>query len=299
MTPGRPSRERVPAVELVALDIDGTVLTPEQRIAESTCSAITAARDRGARLVLASSRGPVALEGIQTHLSLRTEWFIGYQGALVARWAGEELEVLASTPLDGVVARAVEDRAIAAGLSVGRYIGCRWRVPRITAAIELEASVTGESPVQSSREESDGDAPPQKVLVIADGERELNALRVLANSLPPTVTGTFSHPNYLEITAAGVDKAHGLRPLITHLGLALGSTAAVGDGLNDLALFAAVAYPIAMGQAAPTVRSAARWVTASNSEDGVARALDYLGLTGRSGEGLPTDRRGPGSPAPG
>jgi Cof subfamily protein (haloacid dehalogenase superfamily) len=278
MTSESPARAPAAAIELVALDIDGTVLTPEQGIASSTSSAIAQARERGVRLVLASSRGPAALEGIQAQLGLRGEWFVGYQGALVARWVGGKLEVLANTPLDVELANVIEDRAVAAGLSVGRYIGCRWRVPRMTEAIEREACITGDRPMLSGADDSDGDAAPHKVLVISGDDRGLEALRALAKSLPGEVTATFSHMNYLEITATGVDKAHGLRPVVAHLGIPRHRTAAIGDGLNDLALFAAVAYPIAMGQAVAQVQAAAQWVTGSNTDEGVARALAHLGL---------------------
>lgn len=287
-----PSPDAAPAlsgpVDLVALDIDGTVLTPDHQIAESTRSAVASAKAHGVRLVLASSRGPVALEPIQQTLGLRNEWFICYQGALVARWSADdpqELDILSQSPLDLGLAHDVETRATAAGLSVGRYIGRRWRVPAITQAIAREAAITGEKPVVSTSVQADTDQSPQKILVIADGPDQERTLEELARSLPATATGTFSHANYLEITAAGVTKAHGLAALTAHVGISRTRTAAIGDGLNDLALFAAVDYPIAMGQASDRVKNAARWTTSSNSENGVARALGHLQLSALASEG--------------
>ena len=278
MLPENPRRD--PAVLLVALDVDGTVLTPDGRIASSTRAAIDGARRRGVRIVLASSRGPVALAPIQDELGLAEEWFVGFQGALVGRRTGNGLEVLAETPMERSAADAVERAATCRGLAVGRYIGQRWRVPRLTAAILREARGTGEEPVESSAAECDADAPPHKVLAIADGPTQVPLLHDLATALPPTVTGTLSHPEFLEVTAAGVDKGHGLRSLLDRLELSPEQAAAVGDGPNDLGLFAAVGFPIAMGQAVERVRAAAGWVTSSNTEDGVARALRHLGVAG-------------------
>jgi Cof subfamily protein (haloacid dehalogenase superfamily) len=266
---------------LVALDVDGTVLTPGGRIAPSTRTAVTDARKRGVRVVLASSRGPVALKRIQDELGLADEWFVGYQGALVARRTGIGLDVLVETPMDPGAARIVERAASARGLSVGRYIGSRWCVPRITAAIRREAALTGELPILSSSAQCDADTAPHKVLVIADGQRQVAALHALARSLPRTVTGTFSHHQFLEVTEAGVDKGRGLRALVRHLGIAREQAAAVGDGLNDLGLFRAVGQAISMGQASEAVRAAAGWVTTSNTEDGVARAMRHLGVAGQ------------------
>ena len=267
-----------PRIALVALDVDGTVLMPDGRIAPSTRAAVAAARARSARVVLASSRGPVALERIQDGLGLTDEWFIGFQGALVARQRDGRLEVLAETRLPREAAREVETRALAAGLSVGRYVGPRWRVPLITEAIRTEAADTGERPLLSTAEEAAADDAPHKIAAMAVGEHEAAALRRLAEGLPPSVTGTFSHPLFLEVTAAGVDKATGLTALAAHLGIPVARTAAVGDGPNDLTLFAAAGTSVAMGQAAAEVRAAADWVTTSNTDDGVARALAHLGL---------------------
>jgi Cof subfamily protein (haloacid dehalogenase superfamily) len=266
------------SVELVALDVDGTVLPPDHVIAPSTVAAVAAARAAGVHVVLASSRGPVALEQIQHALGLRNEWFIGYQGALVAREADDGLEVLHDVRIDRAAAREVEDRALAAGLSVGRYLGSRWRVRELTPAIRHEGSITGEQPILSSAEEADADEPPHKLMVIADGEQQVAVLGALVDTLPGTVTATLSHPSYLEVTAAGVDKASGIEPLAARLGVPVERIAAVGDGPNDLGLFAAVGVPIAMGQAGAQVRAAASWVTTAVTDDGVARALTHLGV---------------------
>jgi Cof subfamily protein (haloacid dehalogenase superfamily) len=262
----------------VALDVDGTVLPPDHVIAPSTVAAVAAARAAGVHVVLASSRGPVALEPIQEVLGLRDEWFIGYQGALVARQCGHALDVLSEIRIDPAAAREAEDRALAAGLSIGRYVGPRLRVRELTPALRLEASQTGEQLIVSTPEQADDDDPPHKLMVIADGEPQLAALAALADTLPETVTATMSHPGFLEITARGVDKASGIAPLAARLELPLEAIAAVGDGPNDLGLFAAVGHPIAMGQARAEVRAAAGWVTTGVTEDGVARALTHLGI---------------------
>jgi hypothetical protein len=188
------------------------------------------------------------------------------------------LEVLTEIRIDRAAAGEVEDRAGAAGLSVGRYVGARWRVRELTDAIRHEAAITGERPIVSTPADADADAPPHKLMVIADGEQQMAALAALAATLPATVTATRSHPAYLEVTAAGVDKASGIGPLADRLGIPVEAIAAVGDGPNDLGLFAAVGRPVAMGQAPAEVRAAASWVTSGITEDGVARALQHLGV---------------------
>jgi len=50
----------------------------------------------------------------------------------------------------------------------------------------------------------------------------------------------------------------------------------IGDGQNDIAMFAEAGRTVAMGNAAATVREAAAIVAPTNDEDGVAWALEHL-----------------------
>ncbi len=51
---------------------------------------------------------------------------------------------------------------------------------------------------------------------------------------------------------------------------------AVGDGGNDLEMVANAGLGVAMGNAVPAVKQAARLVVASNDEGGVAEAIERL-----------------------
>ena len=60
--------------------------------------------------------------------------------------------------------------------------------------------------------------PPYKLMCIATTEEETAALHALRDRLPGTVTGVFSHPRYLEVTAPGIDKARAVRAAAARLG---------------------------------------------------------------------------------
>ena len=87
-----------------------------------------------------------------------------------------------------------------------------------------------------------------------------------------------SLPLNMEINAAGVDKGAGLLALAEQLGLPASALMACGDGGNDTAMVAAAGLGVAMANAFPEVKAAARYVTASNNEDGVARAVETFVL---------------------
>ena len=58
-------------------------------------------------------------------------------------------------------------------------------------------------------------------------------------------------------------------------------TAVIGDGENDVDMFAQAGLSIAMGNADAAVKEAADFVTGSNEDDGVAAAIEWFVLGGK------------------
>jgi hypothetical protein len=79
---------------------------------------------------------------------------------------------------------------------------------------------------------------------------------------------------WVDVCAPGVSKAGGVALLARDIGVESCDVLVIGDGTNDLSMFAWAGRSIAMGQAPPEVRAAADEVTASVEDDGVALALE-------------------------
>ncbi|MCC8044523.1 MAG: HAD hydrolase family protein [Clostridiales bacterium] len=92
----------------------------------------------------------------------------------------------------------------------------------------------------------------------------------------PFIQTTSSVPHLLEIVHARSGKGNTLSYLLDALGIAPEEAAAFGDAYNDLDMIRLVKYGIAVGNAVEACKSAAYLVTASNEEDGVARALRQI-----------------------
>ena len=90
------------------------------------------------------------------------------------------------------------------------------------------------------------------------------------------VTVTSSAPYNFEIVPAGVDKGTGLAALAEELGLTLAETIAIGDSDNDRGMLAAAGMPVAMGNATDAIKAMARYVTETNENGGVARAIRHF-----------------------
>lgn len=82
----------------------------------------------------------------------------------------------------------------------------------------------------------------------------------------------------VDIIPAEGGKALGIQKVLDHYGIAKGDTMAFGDGDNDLDMFEAVGFAVAMGNAVPHAKEAADYITDDVEHDGIAKALRHFRL---------------------
>jgi hydroxymethylpyrimidine pyrophosphatase-like HAD family hydrolase len=80
----------------------------------------------------------------------------------------------------------------------------------------------------------------------------------------------------LTLTAVGADKGLAMAVACRDLGIEPAEVVAIGDADNDIEMFRVAGGSFAMGQASDEVKAAAKAVTASNADDGVAQAIERL-----------------------
>jgi Cof subfamily protein (haloacid dehalogenase superfamily) len=258
----------------VVLDVDGTLLDPRQRIAPATAAAVERARDAGLHVLLASGRSANAMLGPLAELGLDGP-AIAFNGALTFRLERGAMRTLAETPMPRATAAAAYALARADGIEVGWFTRDGWRVAARGRGIAEEQALTDEPPLIDPAL-PDGAPAPFKLMCIAPDLDGAPALHALRERLPPGVSGQFSHPRYLELTARDVDKARGLAAACAALDLSPAQLAAIGDAENDIAMLRMAGVAIAMGNATPAVIAAADRVTGTNARDGAAAAIDAL-----------------------
>jgi hydroxymethylpyrimidine pyrophosphatase-like HAD family hydrolase len=96
------------------------------------------------------------------------------------------------------------------------------------------------------------------------------------------VTAATSQPYYVDVTHPHANKGQVARSLATRYGLAPEDLATIGDMPNDVLMFAHSRLSIAMGNADAEVKRAARRITASNEEEGFAKAVERFVLPAAS-----------------
>ena len=84
----------------------------------------------------------------------------------------------------------------------------------------------------------------------------------------------------IEVNAAGVNKGSGLVELGKRLGIEREEIMAFGDGDNDEPMLREAGFGVAMANAEEKVKATADYITGSNEEDGVAKAIERFVLEG-------------------
>ncbi len=88
------------------------------------------------------------------------------------------------------------------------------------------------------------------------------------------VTAAASQPYYLDVTHPRANKGAVAQYLAAKYSLKPEEIATIGDQPNDVLMFAHSGLSIAMGNASPEVKRAARRVTTSNEDEGFATAVE-------------------------
>ena len=106
-----------------------------------------------------------------------------------------------------------------------------------------------------------------------DKEEALEELNTLSG-----IVVTAAMDNNLEINKEGTNKGLGLLQLGKSLGISREEIMACGDGGNDVEMLKEVGFAVAMANGSDPVKKAADFVTVSNDEDGVAKAIEWFVL---------------------
>jgi Cof subfamily protein (haloacid dehalogenase superfamily) len=276
------------SIRVVAVDIDGTLTDPQFHVSERNIAALRAAHDSGMQIILATGRRHDYAMPIARDLGVPT-LLVSSNGALIRSSSGETLftEYLpASTarqlirymdeyrghavltfdrpghPGNGAL---VLERADELSQSVSRWLEVNR--PYIKVVVPLEDALT-EDPLQAMY--CGSIAFMQNVQRRLEQAKFRDELTVLKTQ--------YDHRNLclLDILAPHCSKGHALRRWAEDQGIAREEMMAIGDNYNDLEMLEFAGLPVVMANASDDLKQNGWRQTASNSEDGVALAIEEL-----------------------
>lgn len=264
--------------DLIALDLDGTTLNRKNTITPAVKEAVAWAREQGVRVVL--STGRIASEAAEFARILGIDDdLVTAGGATLFSMAQDAYSMRISIPWEPAVrAAAVVERV---GMVSMIYAG---EDMLITPYDEMyfssyktnEGYHTSKKVVPSVAEYiAITKVSIDKMFCRSNDKAMLQHAREQIGQIPGVRVMSSGNDN-IEVISPIADKGRALGKLCEQYGISLERCIAIGDSENDLEMLHVVGMPVAMGNASDAVKAVARYITATNEEDGVAKAIYHL-----------------------
>lgn len=259
---------------LIALDLDGTVLTSRVDILPSTVEAVAYARSKGVKVIVCTGRivgeaavfskelgassllisaGGAAISDVRNSRNVK-EWAMPWDiGAQVAQAVQNRPVTLMIYVGDRLYLNPYSDEILSGSRRTEGFWASKVVLPDIAATIR-------EHKFPVSKVFARGDTA-----VLAEALGEINQL--------PGIHITRSAENNFEVMPKGVNKGVALRELAHVMGISMSEVMAIGDSDNDSDMLQIAGMPVAMQNGDDAVKHLAKFVTDTNDNDGVAKAI--------------------------
>ncbi|WP_066895122.1 sugar-phosphatase [Clostridium nigeriense] len=261
--------------KLVAIDMDGTLLKEDKTVSERTKNAIQSARENGVTVVLATGR---PIEGVSRYLEelnmySEHDYVLSYNGALVQKTLSKE--VIGKIALSGSDLHYLKKLSDDLKVNIHAFSETKGLItPKNSKYTEVEANINDIKIHEMNFDSIPEDEVVIKIMMIDEPEVLGPAMEKLPKEVFEKYTVVRSTPYFLEFLNKEANKGIGVEMLAKHLGIKQEEVITFGDAGNDLHMIEYAGLGIAMANAFEEVKEAANYITDSNENDGVAKAIE-------------------------
>ena len=283
-------------IDLVAFDLDGTVLDSEGRLAASAAVALEELIGRGIPIASISGRSMLRIEHcFAAHPALaRALYMAGYNGSVIlGPGEGAAREVLREERLDEASFAQLVEYGRAEGLNLIYCLfertaaGIAEEYRHVRPIDHLEAlggpGMVFDADLYTRCQRGEFGAPPKIMLEVAPERRDqhIAAIEALCGD---QVYVAWALPDRVEFMRRGVDKGVALRTLVERVGGCVERVLAIGDADNDLPMLRAAGTGVLLGNAKDEVKAAVAGedvrIGPGMAEDGFAKMVWEYALNG-------------------
>ncbi|WP_146037409.1 Cof-type HAD-IIB family hydrolase [Bacteroidetes bacterium endosymbiont of Geopemphigus sp.] len=268
-------------IQAVFTDIDGTLLKSNHTISHQNQKAIKKVREKGIPVFLATGRSGRDAQEYYKILDLDTP-AVCMNGAYIVDLKNKHVLKEEKIPLDLVI--EMKEALEPLHLSATYYSKDRWITQEITPVIKREVKVIGFSievmPFEDILKNWPGSHNgPNKIGLLSNNEKQLlESYELLIKKFEGRLNIQRSQLNFLEVISPEVSKKRGIEYLLKanpeQYPFLREHIMTVGDSDNDIEMLRWAGVSVAMDNAPEHVKKAAKILTLSNREDGLAHALN-------------------------
>ncbi|ADY57485.1 Cof-like hydrolase [Syntrophobotulus glycolicus DSM 8271] len=264
-------------IKLIAIDMDETLLNHDWKISRRNVEAIRQAAAQGVRVTLATGRMAASCRKFAKELGLDVP-VITYHGALVEEALSGEVLYRKVIPISLAepIIRELLDRKVHTQV----YVKDRVFVNQANEYSDYYRRMSGVNVEETDvfalmKEEKEGF---EKILLIGREKEIAELTGELTSRYAQSLHFTSSRPIYLDLLNKSVNKGTAIKDLADQLGIRREEVMAIGDSWNDREMIEYAGIGVAMGNAREEIKEIADYITDSNAEDGVAKAIENLVL---------------------
>ncbi|WP_163970597.1 Cof-type HAD-IIB family hydrolase [Oceanobacillus halotolerans] len=238
------------ALKLVALDMDGTLLTNKETLSTHTKEIIAKALEQEVHVVISTGRWLDNCYSFAEELNLNS-YLISSNGGEI--WTMDK-ELIDRHLLKAEMVEKLYEMAQNLGLNT-------WMVT--TNSVYRDGKRPDDFYIHYWLKFGCDSLEKEKLDEFVNELSYYEELE-LSNSLPTNV----------EVNPIGVNKAAALKKVCDLIGISMNNVMAVGDSLNDIKMIQQAGLGVAMGNAQQAIKNVADHVTDTNDHDGVAKAIE-------------------------
>jgi len=260
-------------IALVVSDVDGTLVTRDKVLTDGAKGAVKRLRDAGIGFTIVSSRPTVGMRFLIEPLAITLP--VGsFNGSSIV---DPQLKPIEQHLIPPSAAQRSLDVLNEFGVDIWLFTNDLWLtrnpdgeyVPHEKRAIRADPTIVADfAPYLSSVCKIVGASSDAALLQRCEA--------AMQKAVGAEATAVRSQSYYLDVTPPGHDKGTFVGAMAKRLGISTAAVATIGDMQNDLAMFKKSGLSIAMGNATDDVKKAATQVTASNEDEGFAKAMDMI-----------------------
>lgn len=265
------------SIQLIALDLDGTLLNSDKKISPRNKEALKRAADKGVKLILCTGRASSAVKDYVEELGIR-EPVITFQGSkIIDTVTGEMIYEKGLGPEEILPMLTLCEEE---GIHCNLYMDDAIYIEKEDEEIAYYKRFAPNTEVRAVGKLSEFiKKPTTKLLMMASHERLEEIRPRVAELLSPGMDLFYSSEVFLEVVNKAGNKGNGVKFIAEeYYGLSQNEVMTFGDHLNDLSMIQYAGLGVAMANGEERLKQEADYVTLSNDDDGVAFAIEKFVL---------------------
>ncbi len=250
-------------MKLIAMDLDGTLLTKDKRVSDFNRDILNKKSDEGIELVIASGRDLYSIVDLTGCLDIK--YHICFNGAKIYK----NKKLIYSKSMDKNICLDILERALEIGLNYSATAGKEVHFTKIDPEYIKEYEINKELEFYHITNGKPLGREFEKMVFVGEADRFKKLREYVTKKYGNELNIFGSGDGVMDIVNIQCGKGEALKLVAENIGIEIGQTMAFGDNENDISMLDIAGCPVIMANAAEELKKPEYKKTITNDENGV------------------------------